>query len=75
MVAAITLLAGTAQAATIYDKEGTKPDFYGRFYLYFENAADFEFGGEDSCLGIRASTKVNETPSVLPMPNFATTSD
>lgn len=66
----ILLGSSPLHAATIYDKDNTKLDLYGRFYLYYENTDEGKIKGDDSRFGFNSTTKVNDNLNVFARAEF-----
>ena len=67
---AIILGAGPAQAVTLYDDNDTKVDLYSRLYVFYANDGEGRISGNDSRVGLRASTRVHDNLSVFARAEF-----
>lgn len=67
---AIILGAGPAKAVTLYDDNDTKIDLYSRLYVFYANDGEGRISGNDSRVGLRASTRVHDNLSVFARAEF-----
>lgn len=67
---AIILGAGPAKAVTLYDDNDTKIDLYSRLYVFYANDGEGGISGNDSRVGLRASTRVHDNLSVFARAEF-----
>lgn len=67
---AIVSVTGKAQAVTLFDDNGTKIDLYSRLYIFYENTGEGRITGNDSRVGLRASTAVSDDLSVFARAEF-----
>lgn len=61
---------GPVQAVTLFDDNGTKIDLYSRLYILYENTGDGRITGNDSRVGLRATTAVSDDLSVFARAEF-----
>jgi len=67
---AIILGAGPAKAVNLYDDNDTKIDLYSRIYVFYFNDGEGRISGNNSRVGLRASTRVHDNLSVFARAEF-----
>jgi predicted porin len=72
---AASMIAGSAQAVTVYDKDNTKVDIYSRIYAFYENSNSGQIKGNDSRFGFKTSSQVSEDLSVFARAEFRYSAD